>query len=356
MRFRFATSEETANWDKRLLENFDEGNIFQTTEMASVKAAAGWTPRFIVAEGKFSGTSSREVFITIHERRIFGVGKLWYMPKGPGVSTTQQISKLLPALVKFSREYGAFVVKIEPELLRTDATTSALNSLGLIYSGAIQPNSSTVVLDVSRDLEAIMTDLPQKGRHAIRRAQRDGIITKLVEPTPKNLAVMLRLMKETMSDKSTLMRADQYYVSFWKTFIDAGMGGLFLAYDGKTSIAGAFVMLHGRKATYKDGGSVRRKTIYGASHALQWEIIQWLKLKGVITYDLCGTPPPDRIGDQKHPHYGIGLFKTSFKKEVIQYVGVYDVVVNRRSYKLWTSLVQPVLFRINSSILKRYFY
>ena len=106
-------------------------------------------------------------------------------------------------------------------------------------------------------------------------------------------------------------------------------------------------MYMGDKGTYKDGASIRAKTAYGASHLLQWEVIKWMKDHAVITYDLCGTPPSDRINDTNHPHYGIGRFKTSFNKHVTDYIGAYDIVVKPMKYKLWTRLGERAALRLS---------
>jgi lipid II:glycine glycyltransferase (peptidoglycan interpeptide bridge formation enzyme) len=167
---------------------------------------------------------------------------------------------------------------------------------------------------------------------------------------------MLSLMTETMTGKSSRMRESTYYKKFWQTFTSCDQGALFFAYENDTPIAGAFVLKFGNKATYKDGGSVHRKTIYGSSHALQWHIIEWLSGQGVTTYDLCGTPPSNEIDNKNHPYYGIGLFKTSFNKAVTDFVGVYDIIVQPSRYVAWKRVGERIIQRYYATILHQYFY
>jgi len=126
-----------------------------------------------------------------------------------------------------------------------------------------------------------------------------------------------------------------------------GYGQMFFAYfDGKV-VAGAYAMVFGTKSTYKDGASVRKRTTYGASHLLQWHVIQWAKSQGSIMHDFCGAPPSDEINDTDHKHHGIGQFKTAFNKTVTDYIGCYDLVIYAPQYTLWTKVGERVAHRLH---------
>lgn len=347
MKVRFALQHEIDRWNDIIISNPDGGNFNQSSQLAKVKSQYGWKIRYIVTEN---------CAFTVHERFIFGLGKLWYIPKGPGVCTIRELKSLIDPLRKFAHKNGVFVIKIEPEIIKNDKNVLEISNLGLKEALQIQANSSTVILDISKRIDEIMADLPQKSRNAIRRSQRDGIEIKNTEPNNENLNTMLSLMKETMAGKNVRVRDSSYYKKFWKFFSESGIGFLFIAYHNSVPVAGAFVLKYGNKATYKDGGSIRNKTIYGASHALQWHIIEWLKKQNVNTYDLCGTPPSDEIYNKSHPYYGIGLFKTSFKKTVTDFIGVYDIIVNPISYKLWKLFGERIIYRYFSKVLRKFFY
>ena len=124
------------------------------------------------------------------------------------------------------------------------------------------------------------------------------------------------------------------------------MASLFFAYVDDQLVAGAFAMVQGTKSMYKDGASTRERTVYGASHLLQWEVIKWAKSKGSTEHDLAGVPPIDQIKNPDHPFYGMGRFKTSFNKTVTQYVGAYDIPVRSLKAKLWNRLVEKVVRRL----------
>ena len=327
-------------WDKQIMANPDAGNIFQSYEFATQKSHQGWTPRALEID---------DISILVLEKSVPVLGKLWYLPKGPGVTSLDELVKILPIIREQAARLGVFVVKIEPEIERTDIDTGELRKAGLLPARAIQPNASTVRLDISQSLDDTLASFNQKGRHAIRRGERDGVTVKQVETSDENCHIMYRLLADT-AEGSFSIRSYDYYKNFWQSFEKSGNGQLFFAYYDDRIVASAYALILGNKSTYKDGASIREKVVYGASHFLQWEVIKWAKSKGSLVHDLCGTPPSDKIHDTSHPHYGIGRFKTSFSKHVTDYIGVYDLSVNTFAYKIWVKIGERITLRIHRQL------
>lgn len=346
MTIQFADQSQIATWNKLILANPDGGNLFQGKELADQKTLTGWTPRFIIAG---------PLAITVHEKSVFGLGKLWYLPKGPGVTSVRELDDLLPALKKFARSNGVFAIKIEPELQKTDEVLVDLMKLGLVRVRPIQPNFSTITLDISDNLDEVMKRLNQKGRHAIHRAERDGVTIKTVDATDENCRIMYDLLSETAAGSFSI-RVFDYYRTFWQRYEKAKLGQLFFAYVDDKIVAGAYGIAFGKKSTYKDGASIRERSVYGASHLLQWRMIEWMKSKGAKIHDFCGSPPSDQIKNPDHPHYGIGRFKTSFNKEITDYIGAYDVIIKPTQYKLWTKLGERLVLRIHRKLHQESWY
>ncbi len=275
------------------------------------------------------------IAITVLEKKTPPLGKLWYLPKGPNVTSTKELFDILTELRPFAKRRGVFVIRVESELERKYQST--LSRHGLSKAKAVIPNPSTITLDISPDAETLLLSLPQKGRHAIRRAERDGVTASPVKATDKNCAAMYALLSETAEGQFGI-RPYEYYKTFWQRFEKAGIGQLFFAtFEGKT-VAGAYALVFGKKSTYKDGASIRERTAYGASHLLQWKVIEWAQSQGAVLHDFCGSPPSDEIDNPEHPHYGIGRFKQSFSRHVVDYIGCYDVVVTPLAYKAWVKI------------------
>lgn len=335
MTVRFASQTEIDNWDKLILSNPDGGNVFSSFEFATQKETGGYIANFVMFDN---------LAITILEKNAPGMGKMWYLPKGPNVQSFKELWPILQELGPFAKKYRVFALRIEPEIVRDQQPTFVRH--GLLKSKPIIPNPSTITLDLSSDLETIMTNLPQKGRYAINRAKRDGVIIEAVESNEKNCQIMYELLAETAKGKFGI-RSYDYFRTFWQRFELAGYGQLFFAYFDKKIVAGAYAMTFGKKSTYKDGASIQKRTVYGASHLLQWEVIRWAKSHGSKLHDFCGSPPSDEINNPDHKHYGIGLFKTAFNKTVTDYVGCYDLVINPTKYKIWIKFIEKVAKRLH---------
>ncbi len=344
MTARYATDEEIAQWNSYILKNPDGGNVFSSLEYSEIKKLTNYTPRYVIV-GK--------VAVTVLEKTTPPLGTLWYLPKGPGVTSPKQLFDLLKALKPLAKKANVFAIRVESELDRS--TRPTLERHGLKKAAPIIPNPSTITIDLSGNLDDILTGLPQKGRHAVRRAERDGVTVEKVAVTEKNAKLMYQLLAETAEGQFGI-RSYNYYKTFWKTFEEAGLGQLFFAYFEGKVVAGAYAMVFGTKSTYKDGASVRKRTAYGASHFLQWNVIEWAKSHGALVHDFCGSPPSDEIGNPDHPHYGVGLFKLSFSKEVSDFIGCYDYVLSPTRYKAWTKLGERVHRKLYFKRTKDYYY
>ena len=330
MNMRYATEPEIEQWNGLINQNPNGGNILQGKEFAEQKQISGWKTRYIVSD---------YCAFTVIEKTIPLLGKLWYCPKGPGISTKQDLANLLPELRTFAKKQGVFTVKIEPEL---DYTTD-LSGLNLIKTTPVQYNYATVYVDLTPSLDDILAGLHQKGRHAIRRAERDGVTVEQVPATDEHCQTMYNLFKETAHGAGFAIRPASYYQSFYRAYEAEGRGQLFFAYVDGQVVAGAFAMVQGTNSMYKDGASVRERSVYGASHLLQWHVIQWAKQKGSLKHDLAGVPPIKDSKDPNHPFYGLARFKTSFNKHITQYVGAYEVPIHPLKATLWHQYLEKVV-------------
>jgi lipid II:glycine glycyltransferase (peptidoglycan interpeptide bridge formation enzyme) len=344
MTARYATTDEIANWNTLILANPDGGNIFSSFEYSEIKKLTDYTPRYVVV-----GSTA----VTVLEKRTAPLGKLWYLPKGPNVISAKQLFDVLEAMKPLAKKAGVFTIRVETELQRSCQAT--LERSGLRKAAAIIPNPSTITLDISSSLEKVLEVMPQKGRYAIKRAERDGVKITAESTTEEYCKIMYQLLQSTAEGQFGI-RKYEYYKQYWQSFEKANMGQLFFAhYDGKI-VAGAYAMTFGEKSTYKDGASIRERTAYGASHLLQWKVIEWAKSRGALVHDFCGSPPSDEINNSEHPHHGIGMFKTAFNKQVTDYIGCYDMVISAPRYAAWVKIGEKVHRRLYYKRTHDYYY
>ncbi|MGB3414528.1 MAG: peptidoglycan bridge formation glycyltransferase FemA/FemB family protein [Microbacteriaceae bacterium] len=341
MSVRRASTAELSNWLQHVSENPDGGNVLQLTQFAAVKELSGWKAEYLIWQDRLA--------ILALSRSIPFLGKIWYLPKGPGLTNVDEMAAFIPELKTFAREQGVFLLKVEPEILRDQdgVVAQSMKGFGLTKAADIQA-ASTVIVNLEPPIDKVFSAFPQPGRYAINRAKRDEGIAIAVDTTPETIDIAYRMLAETAAAGGFRIRPKDYYELFWGGYSAAGLGQMFFAKHGEQVIAIAYVIVLGEKASYKDGASVKERPVYGASHLLQWQAMQWAKEQGALSYDLTGAPPSEQLHNNEHPLHGLVSFKTSFNKQVTDYVGVYDLVLNARSKKLWDQIGYRLARRVHN--------
>ena len=351
---RFASAEEVANWDTHVTANPNGGNLLQSEAFAQVKQHFGWKPLHLVYE-----TADYTSYNLVLEKSFPVLGKLWYLIKGPDVAAVEDIPGIAAANAEFVKRarLGVFAIKIEPDIILSEDAKRVIEGAGLVKTHNLQPNDSTALLDIAPEENQLLRNLHSRGRNAVRRAIREGVEVHNAEPTEENFRAMYALMTTTVEAKSQVrVREYEYYRKFWTNFIERGQGRLLFVYENGVPSVGAFVINYGRKGTYKDGGSLQKRSQYGDSHLVQWTAINQVKELGCTEYDFCGTPPSDKLKDTSNPFHGLGLFKTSFSKTVTDFVGCYDQVISPLKYKAWMAAGERVARQLYTRRTGQQFY
>lgn len=325
---RRATPRELTGWDDLVVANPDGGQILQTRAWGEFKRRQGWRPRYLVHEG-----DRGRVAMLCLARHIPGLGDLWYSPKGPGVATGEHLLEILADRRGFE---DAFTLKVEPELEEASTDVASWEAHGLVRAPRdVQISRATIVLDLRPDEERLLAGFKPKCRYNIRLAARRGVTVRRVPLDEAAAEVMFRLMASTQARAGFTLRSRDYLSGYWRLQHASDQGELFLAFVGDEVVSGVFVTHLGRRAWYKDGGSVRRHSELMAPYLLQWEVIRWLRSRGIESYDLVAVPRPSELSPQ-HPLYGLHRFKSGFSETVTEYVGTWDLPLSRRRHAIWT--------------------
>jgi len=111
-------------------------------------------------------------------------------------------------------------------------------------------------------------------------------------------------------------------------------------------------MTLGQKSVYKDGAARRSSVPTGTMNALQWELIRWARQRGSVQHDLCGAPHSTRANDKTHPLYGVGQYKLAFNKQIVDYIGTFDLPIKSFAYRIWALLGDRLARRV--SLMRRH--
>ena len=199
--------------------------------------------------------------------------------------------------------------------------------------GDIQINRATIVVNLGPPEEELLAGFKSKTRYNIRLATRKEVTVEAVKPEPRWLDTLYEMMAATRDRAGFYLRPREYYRAYWRLLAERGLGQLFFASHAGEPLSGAFVSLLGAKSWFKDGGSFRKEQGRMPSYLLQWEVMRWLKARGVLSYDLVGVPPKAKMTPE-HSLYSLVQFKTGFSEEITEYIGTWDLPLST-SYRWW---------------------
>ena len=337
---REATDQEIAQWDKLIEANPDGGHFLQSREWAEFKLSLGWKPLYKVYEHK-----GLKVAILVYQRTVRGLGTVWYISKGPGVTSQHDLYEVVDALV--ASKPKAFLLKVEPELDVDDVDLKRAATHKIVKPARNVQLKATIMVDLRPSEEEILAGFKQKARYNIRLSARKGVTVKPVDPTPQNIDTVYNLITSVHERAHFFFPARSYFEEYWRILTDSGHGQFFVAEHEGEPIAAAFIIQMGKHAWYKDGGSTRNKRELMAPHLMQWEIMRWAKERGAESYDLLGSPTRDAL-DGSHPLHSLYQFKSGFNEHITEFAGTLDVPLNDRKYQLWTGGLERATLAVNS--------
>jgi len=285
--------------------------------------------------------------IMIVKQPIFKHYFYWYAPRGPILNRAlnpEERVTILKFLFTAIRRLNtrALFLKIEPanENLNfngQDFKQKTFSSvLKIIPCPDIQPRR-TLVLDLKKSQEELLSAMHPKTRYNIRLAEKKGV--QITVGSENDFAEFWRLMKLTGERDAFRLHDKEHYQNLLKSdlaSINPETGSpnnfirlFFAEYEGR-KIATALVSSFARKATYLHGASDNEFRQLMAPQLLQWEIIKTVKSEGVSLYDFYG------IDEHKWP--GVTRFKQGFGGEERVYSGAYDLIFRPAMYNFYKLL------------------
>ncbi len=308
-------------------------HYMQTDTWAAVKQAYGW--RYKKSPLAVHGLDE----VGIYSRAVPGLGRLYYVPNLDGV--TLENAADFSGQIRQAVSNG-FAIKLELYQPYDEQLLAALEKAGWRKARKHVQYRHTVQVDLKPDEQAILAGFKKRCRYEIKKSQSMGVVVEEAKPTDGNLQAMYELMQATSRRNKFYIRDNKFTMQYWQAFREKGSLRLFFARHQGDTLAGAVVLIHGDKAWYKDGGSVRTKASHLAPRLLQWEIMRALKAGGVKTYDLGGIPDPASYESSSMP--GIYVFKAGYAREAVRFMPALELPLSRR-HKLWPK-AEPQWLRI----------
>ncbi len=290
-------------------------SFLQATPWAEVKRPNGWRVARIGARTA-TGLIGAQVLIRRLGPLPFGFG---YAARGPLAAEPVDLDGLraftaaaraqLPGL-------GASYLRIDPEVEDPDGRLAdGLRELGWRAAPQVQP-SSTRVLDLARDEDAIWQDIHRKWRQSITKGARDD--ARVVPAGPERLGEFYAIHAETMRRVELPARSEASFRALYAAYDRAGHAHLsFMETADGEPTATILLLGWGNRIVDLYGGTTDEGRRTRANYTIKWEAIKAAKAAGYTWYDLWGLPS-DAVSD----------FKSGWGGREVHWVGAWDLVVD----------------------------
>ncbi|MHB1008846.1 MAG: lipid II:glycine glycyltransferase FemX [Propionibacteriaceae bacterium] len=313
---------------------------------------------------------------------------LAYLPEGPVLDwASPSATSMLEPLVSYVASRGAFAVRIGPTIawrrwgtetikraiadehvtrlsdVEPDAIDPAatrlrgqLRHLGWLPQhsdegfAAGQPEFNFQLPLAGRTREQLLAGMNQLWRRNIKKADKAGV--EVTQGSREDLPAFHALYLETAARDGFRGRPLSYFETMWDALRaeDPDRIRLYLARHEGDLVAATTWIRVGTHAWYSYGASSNAKRDVRGSNAVQWRMITDALDAGATVYDLRGITEGLAADD---PEIGLIQFKVGTGGEAVQYLGEWDLPVNRALYAAFRAYLDRARYlRAAKSLLR----
>lgn len=312
----------------RFVEASPIGYITQTYEWGELGAFLGSR---MVRLGALEDGFLRGAMVVLVARMAPLGWRYLYVPRGPVVDDPDgpAMRALLDAARGLARREGAFMLKIEPNVVDGDARwLAALGRLGFRRNPyATHPRRSWVV-DVRPSEADLLANMKMTWRYNIKAAERKGVRVR-EGTTAADLDTWYGLYQETGARDGFAIHPRDYYATVLNLYRERGAAVQFLAeYEG-APIAGLIVARCGQVATSMFSASSNHHRERRPNHLLQWTGMRWAKAHGCDLYDFRAIA--ERL-EPTEADYSLYTYKEGFGGYSVLTLDAHDQPYGRARY------------------------
>lgn len=257
-------------------------------------------------------------------------GRFLEIPGGPVLDWSKKKSReqAIARMLKIAKDNRCAFVRIRPQLLDSPENRKILQSLGGRISPMHLAAEHTVMLDLTKSEDVLLSSMRRQTRYEVRRADKLGIVVD--SGNTKDYFQAFHIVQDQTAarqhfvppDLKTLMAEREAFGDNVKIYIAKTK-------ENGSPIAYGLILHDGEEAAYYEAASTELNRKLPGAYALQWKVIRDLKKAGVKRYNLWGIAPPNQ---PHHRYAGVTTFKTGFGGETIAYVPAHDFVVSKIKY------------------------
>jgi peptidoglycan pentaglycine glycine transferase (the first glycine) len=339
------TPEQVTNpgrWNSALT-SLPTAHVLQTWEWGAFKARHGWTAtRYLWVEPDSDRPCAAASVLTRQPGRLSPA--VMYVPKGPALNygNTELLHSVLAHLEGIAQRKQALLIKVDPDVwadtIEGKVVMEVLRCQGWHASREQVQFRNTLLLDLTRSPDELLSAMKSKWRYNVRLATRKGVTVR--QGTLADLPLLYDIYAETSARNGFVIRPREYYRDAWSEAIRAGIAHPLVAEVEGKPVAMLINFHFAGQAWYMYGGSRAVHRDKMPTHLLQWEAMRLAREQGCVVYDMWGAP--DEL-DQSDPLWGVYRFKQGFGGEFVRHIGAWDFPASRFGYWLYAAVVPRLL-------------
>ena len=237
-----------------------------------------------------------------------------------GLTPTKE---MLEDLKRLGKEKNLVFIKLEPNCPKSPKLIELIKSEGAV-PGKTLFTPSTFWIDLHPAEQDILKNFSSKTRYNIRVAERNGVTVK-EDNSDTAFNKYLELTRETVRRQGFYAHSEKYHRLMFAILRKAEIAHLLAAtYQGK--IITTWILFVWKDFLYYPyGASTEKNKNVMANNLMMWEAIQFGKKLGLTTFDLWG----------REEGKGFTKFKEGYNPKVIEFLGTWDLVINKPIYALY---------------------
>jgi len=304
-----------------LLRQFDDATIYQTWSCGAVLWGEDRLSHVVLRNGDEAAgiaqvATIRTPIIRGGTALVFW-GPLWRRTGRPG--DCRVFAQLVESLqAEYVGRRGMFLRVIPNEMgSNENEVRETLERAGFMGKERFY---RTYLLDISPPLVDLRKQLRQKWRNCLNRAEKEELT--VLDDTGTDVYDTFHALFQEMQERKNIAELSidpRQLRDIQKSLPEELKTRIFLCEKEKRPLAGAVISVIGDTALLLLAASNAEGRSVMASYLLQWNIIEWLKIKGVCSYDLGGISPV-------HPE--VNYFKAGLGGENVAHAGSFEQCAN----------------------------
>lgn len=277
------------------------------------------------------------------------LGSYLFIPYGPSLSTKapeKSLQEALESLVSLAKAQKAIFIRLEPAHA---FSPQILAHMGLVKTKDIDPARTWRLRLDNKSKEDLILGFSHGTRLGHNQFPRKHLSVE-VSHDPKDIQHLVRLQTALAKAKG-ITAYDQSYLEheLRQPFASLYLVHLQTPETGEDRIVAASLFFDDQANStryYMQSASDPSVKNLPTTVGLLCQSIFDAKEKGLKYFDFWGIAPEN--APQSHPWAGFTRFKKSFGGSALDYSGTYDLVLNKKKYKLY-----KILRKINRNLRKR---